>query len=233
MRIISSFKDYYDSAMGYGVDYDSVWLREEKEIKRGPGPRGPRTYQHQNIDFKYSSHNIAFCGKLYGCVKVAKLKEGRPVIEAICYKIEDIDKFVEANFKKKQIKYYYEHNKSSSFSYSRRAFESGMYYGNRKAFEFFFKEIDKYSEDKVEKFLIENNTPICVDNQLNAFLKDWEFYRVVDPYTAFQEIQMFFGRLRSPERPIPYVSDADMLEAKGFDPKWSFRREPGKKKKKK
>lgn len=227
MRIISPFKDYYDTAMGYGVDYESVWIREPKKIKKSIGPYNIRNSSSHN-DFQYSSHNIGFCGKLYGCVKVLKTKDTKVLSEAICHSIEDVDLFIESNFKKKQIKYYKDKGKSNIWR------SHGMgYSGNRKTFETFFKKINEFPNEKVEKFLIENNTPIFVNCTLNPSLKKWEFYRVIDPYTAFQEIQMFFGRLRTPEKPIPYVSDADMLEAKGFDPKWSFRKEPSKKKGKK
>jgi hypothetical protein len=40
---------------------------------------------------------------------------------------------------------------------------------------------------------------------------------------------MFLGGMASPEKPIPPVSDADMVICKGFDPKYSFRKAPGKK----
>jgi hypothetical protein len=62
----------------------------------------------------------------------------------------------------------------------------------------------------------------------NACLKDLEFFRIVDPYTAFQEIAMFLGGLAVPLKPIPHVDDKTMVEAKGFDKKWSFRKEPQK-----
>jgi hypothetical protein len=60
-------------------------------------------------------------------------------------------------------------------------------------------------------------------------LKDFEFYRKIDTYTAFQELAMFWGGLAQPNRPIPDVTDKDMVTAKGFN-KWSFRKEPTKKK---
>ena len=54
----------------------------------------------------------------------------------------------------------------------------------------------------------------------------------MDSYTAFQELQMYFGGLAAPIKPIPHISDADMLIAKGFDKKFSFRKDPTKKKRK-
>ena len=40
---------------------------------------------------------------------------------------------------------------------------------------------------------------------------------------------MFISNLAVPLKPIPKIDDKTMAEIKGFD-KWSFRKEPGKKK---
>lgn len=228
MRIISPFHDYYDTAMGYGVDYDTVWIRREKKVEHTPGPSDRSYSYNRELDLKYRSHRIGFCGKIYGCIVVTKPGYGldKP-ISKICYKVEEIDKFVEENYKKKQIKYYY--GEGSTYGWNAWRLNMGA---RRGAFTHYWKRVAEVHE-KYEQFFIDNNTPVYLDNVLNAQLKPVEFYRVIDPYTAFQEIQMFFGKLRSPERPIPDISDSDMLEAKGFDPKWSFRKEPGKKRKRK
>jgi hypothetical protein len=233
MRIISDFRDYYDTAMGYGVDYDTIWLRKPKALKRGPGPGSHKSYSYrQTLELEYLTHTIGFCGKIYGCVVLKKPglaghggEIGRDKTK-ICYTVEEIDEFVEKNYKKKQIEYYY--GKAPAWGW--RNYRLNMP-TTRWAFVEFWKRIAEV-HDKKEKFFLDNNSPVFVDNVINAKLKDLEFYRVLDPYTAFQEIQMFFGKLRSPEKPIPKISDSDMLEAKGFDPKWSFRKEPGTKKRK-
>lgn len=63
----------------------------------------------------------------------------------------------------------------------------------------------------------------------NDKLEPLEFYRVIDPYTAFQEIDMYIGNiLVGVNDSVPAVSDKDMIEAKGFDNK-SFRKDPSKK----
>ena len=59
----------------------------------------------------------------------------------------------------------------------------------------------------------------------NACLKDLEFFRLFDTYTAFQEISMFLGGLAVPLKEIPHVPDKIMVGAKGFD-QWSFRKPP-------
>ncbi len=59
----------------------------------------------------------------------------------------------------------------------------------------------------------------------NACLKELDFFKVIDTYTAFQELQMFMGGMARPNKPIPHVSDKNMVSIKGFD-EWSFRKPP-------
>lgn len=64
----------------------------------------------------------------------------------------------------------------------------------------------------------------------NPILKDFEFGKLVDPYTAVQEIEMYLGRLATNNTPpMPVGSDKVIAESKGFD-KYSFRKLPTKKK---
>ena len=90
------------------------------------------------------------------------------------------------------------------------------------------------------------NTPVFVINEtykrahgrytqtisLNERLNQYDFAKVVDPYSAYQEIYMWLSNIAAEPKEIPHVSDADLLEAKGFDPRYSFRQSsPGKKRK--
>lgn len=45
------------------------------------------------------------------------------------------------------------------------------------------------------------------------------------PLEVFQIIEMWFNNLTSPEKPIPAVSNSDLIEAKGFNLVTSFRKE--------
>jgi hypothetical protein len=92
-------------------------------------------------------------------------------------------------------------------------------------------------KDNYEKKFEEKKSPIFVCKstirwkrtiQWNACLKDYQFYQVFDTYMAYQEISMFLGSLAMPEKPIPTLDDKTMAESKGFN-KWSFRKEPTKK----
>jgi hypothetical protein len=65
---------------------------------------------------------------------------------------------------------------------------------------------------------------------INPILKDYEFYKIIDTFTAFQEISMFLGGvLGRGEKEIIEVDDKYKIKQHGFD-KWSFRKEPENKK---
>ena len=66
----------------------------------------------------------------------------------------------------------------------------------------------------------------------NPCLKDLDFVRVMDPFTAYQEIAMFLGGVMAEQdkAPLRTGSDEVIAQQKGFD-EWSFRTSsPGQKK---
>jgi hypothetical protein len=63
---------------------------------------------------------------------------------------------------------------------------------------------------------------------INPCLRPYQFFKVKDTYTAFQDLAMFVSNMANPEKPIPTISNADMIYAKGFD-KNSFRKDRTKK----
>ena len=67
----------------------------------------------------------------------------------------------------------------------------------------------------------------------NPILKDFNFHRIIKPYIAFQEIEMYLGGILANTKtpPMPVGSDKVIAESKGYD-KWSFRKMPIKKSKK-
>ena len=113
------------------------------------------------------------------------------------------------------------------------------------AFESFFYAINA-QQNKFLGLFVEKQSPVFTtffrqfdDGDLkrgdkliwNGCLKNWEFFRVKDPYTAFMEIAMFLGGIAVPQKPIPVPPDKDMVEIKGFD-KHSFRKDPSSKRRK-
>ena len=72
-----------------------------------------------------------------------------------------------------------------------------------------------------------NESYILADSNL----RELNFQFVMDPFTVFQEIEMFIGGvLGEAHPPIVQISDADMKVAKGFGHKYAFKKEPTKRK---
>lgn len=240
MRILSDFHDYYDCVMGHGQATDLLYQRKIRVLDPAPSPFPKfesRFAWDTQSDFQATEYIIGFCGKIYACVLVSVYNTWKGIENAYCWSIEDVDKFVEKFFKKKEIADYYDAKKKwhhrSNWPYARR----------RVVIEKFFADVNQ-QEDSHQELFMELNAPIFVCRRAdyphrrkwqittNPRLKDFEFVRVMDPYTAFQELQMFFGNMAEPRKHIPEISDEDMLSIKGFD-KWSFKRHPGERKRRK
>lgn len=221
MRIISKWKDYYDVTQGLGYDPTIVYVRETREIEI------PGRSTHGR-DFHFAA--IGFCGKVYP-VALASLLLYDPGsythkrADAILYSIDEVDKFVASKCNEAEIDRY--HSKSGWYGHK--------YRGNLRA-----RRVDIAREFEVERHLPkypplfqEHNTPIWVMDYpkkklvINAMLRTWEFYRVMKPYMAYQEIEMYVGGvLRTLPMPMPDVPDEVMQDIKGFDHEYSFRKEP-------
>lgn len=65
---------------------------------------------------------------------------------------------------------------------------------------------------------------------VNPCLKDVQFYKVKDTWTAFQEIDMFLGGVLTSQPEMIEVSNESKILNSGLDPKWGFRKMPGKRK---
>ncbi len=168
-----------------------------------------RTYN----DVDYVANIIGFCGKVYPLLQLSK--EDDP--PTYCYNVEEVDKFIEANFKKKLIELYY--GKKYTYKITKRP-----------TFLKFFDDV-KAVENNYKEHFLEERCPIFVATcsrkasvTYNARLADYEFYRIIDTYTAFQEINMFMSNLAMPEKPIPVIDDLTLSEAKGFN-RYSFRKD--------
>lgn len=60
-----------------------------------------------------------------------------------------------------------------------------------------------------------------------TILQEYGFQNIVDPYTAYQEIQQYyFGVLGGHSKELTEIEDKYKLEGKGFDSKYGFRTRP-------
>jgi hypothetical protein len=238
MRIISHIHDYYDSVMRMDEDRELIYLRREKYVDKAAYRFpicGGADVVASRIESKWmhvEDYTLGFCGKIYGVLKLVKkhrINSPNEVV-AFCYNIDEADAFIKTHFKEEQVEIYL--GKHDNWSW-RRIQSKWTYHHNRKMFVKFFSDIEE-KKNKYEKLFLDNEAPIFVAKHggahgvtWNAMLKPFEFYRIMEPYTAYQEISMYLGGLAAPQKKMPDISDEDMRDIKGFD-KWSFRKPPNK-----
>lgn len=227
MQIISNFRDYYDCIAKQGVDTTLKYFRKT-EILEIPYklPYSPSGLVKTRI--------VGFCGRLYPLVY---LVDEELNTETLISCIEEIDAWVHSFYKKRELETYYkEQYRGFKFWLRFNRKKRGL---QRKYFESLFDEINEIKDNPpiyLLDFFISNSCPIFSIRQkdtsvsnliINDQLSKFQFEKVVDPYTAFQELSMFIGGMAAPEKPIPAIDDKTMAEAKGFN-KYSFRKDKSK-----
>lgn len=224
MRIISDFRDYYDCVQSLDNERDIVYLRKPiTELgKNYPFPLLKSCTYASYVEVK--PYIIGFCNKIYPVIALTSTKV-YPYAEHFCHNIDDVDKFINKYCSKKSI---------DAYRLSRNKKYASLYvYIRRYALEEFFDTCTNESGNYTNIFLCKNS-PIFVASlndhvgnytlAWNVCLKHYSFFRVVGPQVAYQEILMFLNNIAKPLKPIPKVSDSDLIVAKGFD-KYSFRKE--------
>lgn len=232
MYIISKNKDYYDGVVGtVGMDKTIVYERHPNEIdnrnlmpKEFKGNDNHRSWMDNNpflnigyvdVDTKKTkkyisaeSFIVGFCGKLYiGWRFYYNVKA--PYFSGRMFDIE-YDIIYDFEIAKKYLKEeHWNHKLINDIKYV-------------------------LDYDPINIFR-ENNSPIFVYDStdytrnaifvVNPLLKKYEFYKVVDAFTAFTELQMFIsGVLGTGENDMIEIEDKYKIKKHGFN-KWSFRKE--------
>jgi hypothetical protein len=233
MKIFSKFHDYYDSVLKFSQTEEDgvVYQREPEEIIFNINQSeikevgDTRHFKCEHIKF------VGFCGKVYPviCIDFRDTEDSK--VETFFVGVDD-SKFIErlTNYRKKM----------SRNQYSFDNYEIDWLLNNLPA-DSWWKRYTFITPFKLEDFFIKYETPIFLFEQLewrythnsqnrwrltkNVCLKDFGFQKIVDPFTAFQEISMFFNStLTNLKTPVMPVGDDKVLAAsKGFD-KWSFRK---------
>ena len=230
MRLKSDFKDYYDGLLANDEDRETLYLRRRIEVENDEltstmgntfyFPCVPLVYQPE--EFKYFTQTIGFCGKIYGRIVLEAIHRGKRVSK-VAWSIEDVDEFMEGLWSPKDLEQYYKNR-----------------WGLRASLKVYFKncteQVDSFKE-VFEKYrapaLVFEETlkyhPTLPHRRyhlvINPKLAAYGFQKLFPPYQAYQEVRMWLSNLTSLECPIPPISNSDMIEAKGFDLKSSFRKE--------
>lgn len=234
MIIHSRFKDYYDTATSYGVDTTVHWKRDnwlessDSDDFKAQLPDSlwvdanmddyiwksshPMSRKHSTSDH-FQSGIIGFCGKLYPFIH-SQYEDG-------------VDGFGDTIWKTDEV--FYSWDKWDAFRNQfkqrdvRRRYRR-WYRGNRTKSVF---ENAPYAHDAL---FLELDTPVFLaiyghrDYKVwkDPILKDWEFFKVKDPVTAFQEIQMYLTNQLVKEKEVLEIADKYRIAGHGYD-KHSFR----------
>ena len=186
MKIVSDFKDYYDCVMRTNMNPEDIWVRDiEKEVFA----RNSNCFDIQPFQYHTStlfSFFIGFCGKVYPCLVVINAFDG---IQGVAYTIDDVEQFNKdklINVKKtwnarkniQDTKEFFNKTYTSSVFVDKQIPVYIKWCSNRYIGYQYFKK------KELETDLVEKNVFINTDFTLNSL----QFYRIFDPFTAYQEI---------------------------------------------
>lgn len=196
MRIVSNFHDFYDIGLGLGYDSHVDYIRTPREVIFKDGA-SPEKEFFGKLRFRSYQHYSTFLEYIV----IGFCGEFYPLVIATkdsqktyCYSLEELSLII---------------NTSNRWD----------------GYADFYRDVKALKNDQL---FIDNYSPIVIVDGAkatwNAFLKPYGFMRIIDPYQAFQKIEMFLGNMAAPEKPIPKRSDIEKVKSHGFDPKMGFRR---------
>ena len=244
MLITSKFHDYYDGvAKSKGIDKTIVYNRQTTEVEVHDQEipkllewktKEIDTENNTEIINTFKAGFVGFCGTLYavGISEVQSAVKSDNTTTSVTHGLEPVyDAFFALRLSQVE-----KENKKSAW----RQHLSPFYY--REYEEVFVSKrlCSLFQQFKVPIFCSKNLVTENYDSNdrqkiiLNPSLKPFEFAKVIDPFVAFQEIEMYLsGVLGIGEREVVDISDRDRLQGHGFDNTWSFRRENHPRKKEK
>ena len=185
---------------------------------------GERKKKVGKIYFQFYSISILFCGKMYFGLRCDKeIPTGLPTKPITTY-IYNYDEFLTyCEGEGIEIK---EWSKDDNKKWKKPLFRF-------ERLRDYFKPIDFLDFSITNKLVIaivdgSKRTSVCVQPvYLNCSLKEYEFYKVFDPYSAYQELSMFVdGSLTYPGNIPIEIDDKYKITGKGFDPVYGFRTRP-------
>lgn len=210
MILHSDFRDYYDSAIGFGVDEKIHYNRFQK---------AHQIDLRSSTDFPRDARIgiLGFCGSLYPFVCVERYD-----------KIRDCD--LDDDYDGKVVEIFYAFNPHELSEYVEKWYDfvQGPYdhhreKGLRKFFLDWSRNADEIFLDLKVPTWIAFFLKAAPNGILNPSLKEVGFERLKDPFSAFQEISMYLANILVEQKDITEVEDRYRIEQHGFDLKKSFR----------
>lgn len=230
MLIVSKFHDYYDTAMGQGIDKTVVYQRTTDVAHWDrhyvdPAHSVPYRVPVGDDRIELVCHELGFCGEWRPFV-VARLTYSSPLtfLPRVFYSPALLACFM-------QDVGFVDNSKRMRGAEGRPALIRSD--AGREEYFKLYKDEALFIQHKcpvILRHVGENAWDRCPKEQyiLNPRLADWQFQKVKDPFQAFQDIYMYIsGVLGVGAREIVTISDKDKIHKHGFDAQ-SFRKAPTK-----
>lgn len=231
MLIVSKFKDYYDSvAFSKGVDKTIVYGRKndsvaERQFYQYYGKKEIYFPSYENRPWNrlqgrkrrgdgpiksFDAHIIGFCGRLYPMLAIEHWGPNGETVVSHSYDIDDIEVL-----HKKHCSTFYPFYLYKNLLTDRRVLDLFVKH-KTPIFRLAGAEVNLWGRPQKEGRNLE----------LNPELKQFGFFRIVDAYTAFQEVEMYISGVLGVDSQKPVeVSDRSKIEGHGFDYRTSFRKD--------
>jgi hypothetical protein len=232
MKIISKFHDYYDGAHGWYSPLPLFVRGENIFSLENLDNDGRKPFEHINNLFTSmpDNHNlsngiIAFCGKAYPYYQYGDAIGNSYTM----YSTREIEK----NLKKIIRQSHYDTSKAKEIGSSlHKKAKARFFRGHALCHESWNKWFyESNLEISVEAFIAVHSPIFNISRVggttfiiVNPILKGLNFASQVDPFTAYQEIEMYIGNeLAVQMDPNVKRTDDEIRDSKGMD-KWSFRK---------
>lgn len=222
MIIHSNFHDYYDSASSFGVDPTCHYIRNKQEILDGLlftkvidflRPKNRESYLYRNNIERFDY--VFYCGYLY---KIAKIYIGAERIFKYVHTNEEFTKLLASD-----IKIYSSPDKRCVNTWGAGYWDPEIpaLTPQKISDDLFFELGSPCFSLSWNRFTSGEDCTL----ELNACLKDFEFYKHKLASIVFQEIHGYISGILGAQHPkVLNVSDTVRLEKHGFDKKMSFRK---------
>lgn len=262
MKIISKFHDYYDHGMGFGHDDHVVYVRQPEELgafqdkerfdvfdalyRRARPKLTSDELRLKDFSLRIFPSCLFFCGKIYPYIRISRVKE----FPSLSYKYPDFKKVYNTldeefyydldSYVKGLLKYNIKLDDFNNYEkYNRWYNRNESCLSNKYVVQFFLNSgTDQYLQEITDLKIVSaarNHEAYKHDDPkyyVNPMLSEYQFYKMYDPYSAFQEVEMFIGGvLGDPGNPMADIDDKHLAKQKGFDC-YSFKTLPTKKGKK-
>ena len=228
MKINSSFYDYYDNAVEYDNVDNSLHYNRFTSIVRLSEIKSQlpekltvsvdRNYRNRYPDPSFELMLMGFCGRLYPVVNVINT-DNNP------FNMWIYDQF---DLRKREREGLFSVH-GYGFKFAGRPLDGKEFLAHKGE----SVEPDFFLEIKAPAFLIRKQ-PFTTQGYhrslevvVNPMLRDYSFFRVMDAFTAFQELSMYLGNVLVTHDKPDTIGDDDRIKQHGFDFKWSFRKKSG------